>query len=105
MTIIKGGAGGIILRADNAAGKWHDVDISQNGQYYLIRVDHFGAPAKTLVNGIISALKTGLNQSNLIAVVANGNIFDLYVNHQKIASVSDNTYSHGEIGFLADPPG
>jgi serine/threonine protein kinase len=104
MTIIKGGAGGIIFCADNAAGKWYNLDISQSGQYSLVRFDHFGAPAKTLASGSASALKTGLNQSNLIAVVANRSTFDLYVNHQKIANISDNTYSHGEIGFIADNP-
>jgi serine/threonine protein kinase len=104
MTIIKGGGGGIIFRADNATGKWYDLDISQSGQYSLFRFDHFGAPVKTLASGFASAFKTGLNQTNLIAVVANRSTLDLYVNHQKITSTSDNTHSHGEIGVLADYP-
>lgn len=104
MTIIKGGSGGIIFRADSATGKWYDLDISQSGQYSLFRFDHFGASAKTLGSGPASAFRTGLNQINLIAVVANSSTFDLYVNHQEIYSVSDDTYSHGEIGVIADNP-
>ncbi len=49
------------------------------------------------------AIHTGLNASNVIAVVANGNTLDLYVNMQKIASVTDSTYNHGIIGLIADP--
>jgi serine/threonine protein kinase len=100
MTILKGG-GGMIFRADNATGKWYNFFLLQNGQYTLIRSDGFGASGQTLAGGSSSAIKTGLNQSNLIAVVANGPTFDLYVNHQKIASANDTTYSHGAIGVLA----
>ncbi len=39
-----------------------------------------------------SAIHTGLNQSNLIGVVANGSTLDLYVNNQKIDSVSDSAH-------------
>ncbi len=48
-----------------------------------------------------SAIHTGLNQSNLIAVVANGSTLDLYVNNQKIDSVSDSAHSQGQIGVAA----
>ncbi len=58
--------------------------------------------AKTLTSNSSSAIKTGLNQSNLIAVVANGSTLDLFVNGQKIDSVLDSTYSHGQIGVVAD---
>lgn len=42
---------------------------------------------------------------NIIAVVANRNSFDLYVNRQKIATASDITFSHGFLGFLAENQG
>src|SRR5947209_1922583 len=48
------------------------------------------------------AIKTGLNQTNLITVVANGNSLVLYVNKQQIASVNDGTYSNGQIGVIAE---
>lgn len=55
----------------------------------------------SLARGNASAIKQGINQSNVIAVVANGSSFDLYVNGQKIDSASDGTYSQGFIGLIA----
>jgi hypothetical protein len=34
-------------------------------------------------------------------VVAKGNSFTLYVNHQPIDTITDSTYSHGHIGLIA----
>ena len=50
------------------------------------------------------AIKRGTGGLNVIAVVANGSRFDLYVNRQKIDSASDSTYSQGSIGLVADAP-
>jgi lipid-binding SYLF domain-containing protein len=57
---------------------------------------------KVLVAGSSSAIKTGLKQSNLIAVVANSNNIKLFANGQLITSMSDNSYSHGAIGLVAE---
>ena len=46
-------------------------------------------------------MHTGLNQSNVIAVVANGGTLDVYVNNQKVDRINDNTYSEGQIGVFA----
>ncbi len=51
--------------------------------------------------GSSSAIKVGLNQSNLIAIVAHGNTLDLFVNKQYITSVNDSTPSGGGIGVVA----
>lgn len=47
----------------------------------------------------------GLGQSNVIAVVANGDTLNLYVNNQKIDSIHDSTSSSGLIGFSAADTG
>ncbi|HEV2581941.1 MAG TPA: hypothetical protein VGT44_13890 [Ktedonobacteraceae bacterium] len=44
---------------------------------------------------------TGLNQANLIGVVALGNTLDLYANGQRFASQTDSSAVGGEIGVLA----
>jgi hypothetical protein len=54
-----------------------------------------------LVDKSSSAIHTGLNQPNTIAVLANGITLNLYVHQQKIDSVSDSTYSHGQVGVVA----
>ncbi|HEX3643675.1 MAG TPA: hypothetical protein VHV10_20490, partial [Ktedonobacteraceae bacterium] len=48
-----------------------------------------------------AAITKGLNHSNIIAVVANGSAFDLYVNHQKIARTNDSSLSGGSLGVTA----
>jgi hypothetical protein len=47
------------------------------------------------------AIKTGLNQSNLLAVLVQRNTINLYVNNQYISSVTENTYSKGSVGISA----
>ncbi len=58
-----------------------------------------------LKGGTSLAIKTGLNQSNIIAVVASGSDLDLYVNHQHIAYVSNSTFSQGQLGVCAEDAG
>lgn len=99
MTILKGGGGGMIFRADNATGNLYYLRILQSGNYIL---SAFGSVSTTLVSGSSSAIKTGLNQINQIAVVADGSTFDFYVNSQKINSISDTLYTRGAIGVTAD---
>jgi serine/threonine protein kinase len=103
MRIIKGDCGGVSFRDDDATGKLYFFRVCQDGSYSLFLFMGFnGTNAKTLTSNSSSAIKTGLNQSNVIAVVANGSKLDLFVNGQKIDSVLDSTYSHGQIGVVAD---
>lgn len=55
----------------------------------------------SLISGITPIIRSGLNQTNLIAVIANGSRFDLYINKQYVVSVSNPSYTHGRIGLLA----
>jgi len=102
MTIIKGDAGDIIFR-DDTKGNGYYFFINQDGQYEFGIYNCSGDNCKSnaLRNGSSAAINTGLNQSNLVAVVASGTTIELYVNHQKIDSVSDSSYSQGEIGVVA----
>nr|HET6904673.1 hypothetical protein [Ktedonobacteraceae bacterium] len=104
MTILKGNCGGLIFMADGANSKYFVFDVCQNGTFSLFYFSGFGQSGTwVLTPQNTSIINTGLNQSNLIAVVANNNNFDLYVNSQKIDSVVDDAYNHGEIGVIADP--
>jgi hypothetical protein len=103
MKIITGNGGGIILHADTTFSKYsaYTLFILLDGRYYLNLYVN-GRYTKTLVSSFSSAISQGLNQMNLIAVVAKGSTISVYVNHQQIASVNDSTYSQGQIGFIAD---
>jgi hypothetical protein len=65
-------------------------------------LDFTGNNVKDLAGGSSAAIATGLNQTNVIAVVAQGNTLSILVNKQKIASASDSSFSHGQIGLFAD---
>ena len=100
MQIIKGDTGGIIFRADTAHNTFYKFYVSDTGNYELLLC------SSNTCHDIIAttsspAIHQGLNQTNLVAVVALGNTITLYVNNQKIASVTDGTYSHGQIGLEA----
>lgn len=103
MNILKGDRGGIIFRADSANFKFYLFRVGQDGSYNLfLYVDNNGSHARSLIQGNTSAIRTGQNQNNTVAVVArNANLY-LYVNQQYIASVSDNTFGSGQIGLFAD---
>ncbi len=104
MTIVKGDGGGdIIFRDDETKGNGYYFFIGQNGSYELGTYNNckVNCTLKPLRNGYSAAINTGLNQSNLVAVVASGSTIDLYVNHHKIDSYSDSSYSQGQIGVVA----
>ncbi|MBV8694758.1 MAG: helix-turn-helix transcriptional regulator [Ktedonobacteraceae bacterium] len=99
MTIIKGDCGGIWFRANGPA---YLFQFCRNGHYDLFL---YGSPTppgiQTLLSSASQAFHSGLNRSNLIAVVAIEDHFDLYVNHQKIDSTSNSFMSSGHILFGA----
>jgi eukaryotic-like serine/threonine-protein kinase len=89
MTIIRGDMGGISLRQGG-----YSFFIGQDGSY-VFTVYESATRQRTLLNGFSSAIKTGLNQTNLIAVIARGISFYLYVNKQYVAYVNDSTFTSG----------
>ena len=107
MTIVKGDGGGILFREDNARGNAYYFAIGQQSGVWGYKLWKFNncnsnnCKVPELRSGSSTAINTGLNQSNLMAVVAKGTTIDLYVNNHKIDSVSDNSYGSGQIGVAA----
>ncbi len=107
MTIVKGDGGGIIFREDNARGNAYYFAIGQQSGVWGYKLWKFSncnsnnCNVSELRSGSSAAIKTALNQSNLVTVVASGSTIDLYVNNQKIDSYSDSSYSQGQIGVAA----
>ena len=100
MQIIQGNCGGLSLRDTTSVAHAYNFEVCQDGSYRFNRFDNF-SDERTVTSGSSGAIVTGLGQSNVIAAVANGSIFDLYANHQKIASVNDSSYSQGQFGVSA----
>ncbi len=97
MKVVKGDCGGIVF--DHTDSSDYHFEACQDGTYSFVRYD--SSVPTTLLSGQSAPITQGLNQDNLIAVVAIGNKIDLYVNRQTIGSVSDSKYQQGIIGLLA----
>ena len=100
MTIIQGGEGGLVFRADGTNSRFYTFGISQDGLFNLI-VSKDNNPGKPLILGPASVINTGLNQSNVLTVIARDSIIYLYINKQYVDTVRDTTYHSGQIGVYA----
>jgi hypothetical protein len=106
MTIVTGDKGGLIFRSDNIdqnsypfSTNYYFLSISHNGDYNLYY--HSDKPPVQLASGSDSAIKMGLNQPNLLTVIARGSNISVYVNKHYITSVSDSTRGSGLVGVFA----
>jgi serine/threonine protein kinase len=99
MTILKGDIGGIAFRADPVSGTFYYFYIDTQGNYGLALVNSF-TQEPPLAHGSSSAIRTGLNQANQIAVVAKGDSITVYVNMQPVVQVTDGTIASGYIGVV-----
>jgi eukaryotic-like serine/threonine-protein kinase len=101
VTILKGDCGGLVFRADSTNFKWYIFEVCQDGRYDIFLFS--GNAGKYLVNQTTNAsIKTGLKQTNVIAVVAKGGTIQVYVNNTSVDTVVDNSFSQGKFGVLAD---
>ncbi len=105
-TISQGNATGIVFRAGllQAVGVYIFI-ISSNGDYVLGSGQYSATSKgsfKLLAGGSSQAIKTGVNQSNLLTVIARGSTIYLYANQQYLASVNDSTSSIGWIGVFGE---
>ena len=103
MNISNGDAGGIVFRADSTKTKFYYLRFDQNGVFSLrLYVDGTGATSRLLKSGFSPDIAFSPNETNTIAVVARNETIDLYLNQQLLTSVTDSTYSQGQIGVTAD---
>jgi hypothetical protein len=96
MTILSGNGGGITFR-DDLQYHFYSFIIMNNGSYELYKFSN-DQPTRYLLSGTSPAIKTGLRQVNLIAVIAHGKTLDFYVNNRHVTSVNDGSYSQGYMG-------
>lgn len=99
VTITQGTEAGIVVRLDQTTGTGYYFFIQGQGSFLLCKDDC--SKAHTLNSGTNGAIKTGLNQTNLLAIVANGGTISVYVNGQFITSGNDSAHTRGQIGIEA----
>jgi serine/threonine protein kinase len=105
--IIQGGCGGIIFRENTGDANSYHFYICRGESYagryaFDVHVNGHPKPPAPSSGRASTIIKTGLGQSNLIAVVAHGSSFSFYVNGKLLVSnVSDSTLTNGHIGVFA----
>lgn len=100
MVIVKGDFGGILFRSDSTGSNAYIFGIYQDGSYFFTVVRNANGQSASK-RGTSPAFKTGLNQPNLIAVVARGTNFYLYINGQFVDNMSDTSFGSGQVGVFA----
>ncbi len=100
VNMVAGDYAGITFCADKTQGTYYYFYIKPDGSYAL-KVFSGDQPLRTLTSGSSSAVTTGLPSTNVLAVVVQNGSITLFVNETNIASVSDATYTHGQIGVFA----
>jgi serine/threonine protein kinase len=92
MTTLSGDGGGLVFR--NASNGYR-LRIGPDGTYDL------AGTTGSNPSGSSAAIQKGINSTNQLTVIAQGNTIFLYVNSQFITSVTDTTSSCGTIGLMA----
>jgi hypothetical protein len=94
----KGTIEGIVFRFDQNTNAGYLFFIDTQGAYSFSAIS--GNSASQL-SGPSTAINQGPNQSNVLAVVANGSSISLYINQQLIAQTTDSSFSQGQLGIFA----
>lgn len=101
MVISKGDGGGLIFRGNATTNQIYRVSFYTTGDYGVyVYVDNTGSNARVLKT---DALPSGvdLTNTNTVAVVARGSSISIYLNQTLLTTISDSTFSKGQIGFSA----
>ena len=102
MTLIAGDASGLTFRTspgtDGANGYF--LFLYSDGTYAILSKTN--RQFTTLARNRSSAIKAGLNQTNLLTIVAKGSDIYLFINKQFVTTVSDGTYSEGHVGLCVE---
>jgi hypothetical protein len=116
MTINGGDCGGLLFRAMEQQSDTYQFEVCASGRFYLYYYDAKGPDifnpstciqpngskgSCALVDTTAVAVKEGANQTNLLAVEANGSTLALYVNHFLLSTVTDKKFASGRIGVFA----
>ena len=96
--IVKGDNAGIAFHLDQVNKTFYSFDIAPDGSWTL---GLYGNKTRLLGQGTNAVISKGLNSSNLVAVVVNGDLIVVYVNNRIIDLVHDTTLQQGQIGVLS----
>jgi hypothetical protein len=101
ITLVQGDEAGIEVSVDQAKDTGYVSSLTPDGHYVIDSVNGSNQqnPYKILASGQNKVIKTGLNQTNVMALAMNGNTISLYVNGQYVDAAQDTTYKSGQLGL------
>lgn len=109
VTIIKGSGAGVVVRFDQVTGLGYLFSIDNNGNYTISTVNFVTTDASqrytVLRRGSNGQIKQGLNQTNLVAIVANKASISVYVNGSFIDTTQNSSLTNGQIGIYGSSDG
>jgi hypothetical protein len=105
MTFVNGsGVAGLIFRFDRTSKKFYMFTVGPDGSYEMFRgqlQSDGGLLLNVLQNSSSQQIHPGLNQTNLLTVVARGKSLYFFVNQHYVDSVEDGTSTSGMIGVVS----
>ncbi|HLG63007.1 MAG TPA: zinc ribbon domain-containing protein [Ktedonosporobacter sp.] len=103
VTINKGNEAGVVVRFNQTKGPGYLFAIDINGNYTISIINVTTADTSqrytVLRHGSNGQIKQGLNQTNLVAIVANKASISAYVNGTFIDVTQDSSLTNGQIGI------
>ena len=100
---------GMVFRLDDDADNFYLFKISSDGFVWIGKMVGGGLEENTpLVQDWwfeSSAVKTGLNETNILRVRAESGNMIFFVNDQEVGRVTDNSFRSGDIGVMAETLG
>ncbi len=99
MQIKQGSLGGITFRGDTAQWHYYSFIVGSDGSYGLLLYTKTNTKPQTLQEGNVQQISA--TQPTQLGVVARGSTLGLYINKQLVATVTDSTYTSGQVGVVA----
>jgi hypothetical protein len=100
---------GMVFRLDEDADNFYLFKISSDGFVWIGKLVNGGLEEnRPLVQDWwfeSSAVKTGLNETNVLRVRAESGNMIFFVNDQEVGRVTDNSFRSGDIGVIAETLG
>lgn len=116
MTIMRGDCGGITFRSNSSSSylfrntspdSHYLFEVCRDGSYRLYfyppGYDSYESSQPLLID-LSPSIQQGLHKTNTLALKTHGPSIYLYINQQLVNSTTDNSRSHGTIGFAAVVP-
>lgn len=101
VSILEGDEAGIIFRGQSDQGNFECFTISSTGNYAIQLFQNYNL-SSTIAQGATPTIKTKAGQLNLLAVKVMNNAVTIFINEQRIITITDANFTQSDIGMIAE---